>query len=104
MCENLDRLRRQIGDKVCTSCGYCMPCPQKVNIPWYMEIYRNWKGFGIGQASSGGPGAWVTKALADIPAEQNLKNCNRCGACEGKCPNRISIRQILDELGELTRV
>ncbi|MFA5863321.1 MAG: aldo/keto reductase [Phycisphaerae bacterium] len=101
LCEGVDRLRRKFGDKICTTCGYCMPCPKNINIPWNMEIYRNWKCFGLGEISESQPGSWVKKVLADIPAEQSAKNCNQCGACEEKCPNRISVRNVLKELYEV---
>ena len=50
-CEGVERLRETFGEKPCTTCGYCMPCPHDVNIPYHMEIYRNWKCFGVGETT-----------------------------------------------------
>jgi len=93
MCEGLDRLRAALGEAFCTACRYCMPCPHGVDIPRHMEIHRNWKAFGLDQ--------WARETLKAMPAESGLDNCDRCGACEEKCPNRLSVREILDELAGL---
>lgn len=90
MCAGLDRLRTTLGERFCTTCGYCKPCPRGVDIPRHMEIYRNWKCFGLGD--------WARKAVADMPGAQSALNCDACGACEGKCPNELKIREILQEL------
>ena len=93
MCEGLDRLREGLGIQFCTACRYCMPCEQGVNIPRYMELYRNWKCFGLEDTTR--------NALASIPASDNRENCNECGACEEECPNELPVRKILKELGTL---
>ena len=90
MCEGLDRLRATLGERFCTSCRYCMPCPQGVDIPLYMEIYRNWKSFGLA--------GWPQSRLKGIPEAQSAARCNECGACEKTCPNTLGIRDVLREL------
>jgi predicted aldo/keto reductase-like oxidoreductase len=85
MCEGLDRLREGLGEKLCTACRYCMPCPQGVDIPRYMEIHRNWHCFELDK--------WARESLKSIPAENRATNCNECGECEKKCPNDLSIRE-----------
>jgi len=90
MCEGLDRLRAALGERFCTMCKYCMPCPQGVDIPRHMEIYRNWKCFGLA--------AWMQSALKGVPEAQSAVKCNECGACETKCPNTLAIRDALKEL------
>lgn len=90
MCAGLDRLRATLGERFCTACRYCLPCPQKIDIPRYMELYRNWKCFGLDDS--------VKAALKGIPADQSAANCTECGICEDKCPNHLSIRAMLKEL------
>jgi len=90
MCEGLDRLRASLGERFCTACGYCKPCPQGVNIPRHMDIYRNWKCFGLE--------AWARNTLGSMPADQSAAHCDQCGACEKKCPNTLEIRAALKEL------
>ena len=90
MCEGLDRLKAALGPRFCTGCRYCMPCPQGVEIPRYMEIYRNWKGFGLE--------TWARDAMKGIPEDKRLTRCNACGTCEKKCPNQLPVRDTLKEL------
>ena len=89
----LDQLRHRLDGGICTTCGYCQPCPQGVNIPRYMGEYLNWKGFGLR--------SWARDAVRRMPDDQSLVNCNECGECEDKCPNSLPIRVRLKELQEL---
>jgi hypothetical protein len=93
MCEGLDRLREALGERFCTRCGYCMPCPEGVDIPRVMEIYRNWKAFGLE--------AWAARALAGMPEEKSVARCTACGACVEACPNDLSIPRVFEELAAL---
>ncbi len=86
----LARLRETLGEKQCTGCGYCMPCPQEVNIPLAMELYRNWKAYGLHDA--------VAERIAGMPKDGGIYACNRCGACIEKCPNDIPVPDVMDEL------
>jgi len=90
MCAGLDRLRDTLGDRICTACRYCQPCPQGVDIPRYMELYRTWKCFGLKDHVRGN--------LKDIKPENSLDRCNECGLCEDKCPTHLSVRETLKEL------
>lgn len=93
MCEGLDRLRKELGDHFCTSCRYCMPCPEGVEIPHYMGLYRDWKVFGLTDS--------VKKRLADTSEEKRMERCTDCGACEEKCPNNLAIRDMFNDLKSL---
>ncbi len=90
MCEGLDKMIEKMGTDLCTNCRYCMPCPQKVNIPHHMNIHKNVKCFGLE--------TWGEKQLSQTPKEESSANCNECGVCEEKCPNNLKIRDILKEL------
>ncbi|MGI6495487.1 MAG: aldo/keto reductase [Kiritimatiellia bacterium] len=93
MCEGLDRLRETLGNRFCTGCRYCQPCPKGVDIPRLMELHRNWKCFGLADAAR--------DTLAHFPPGQAFSNCSDCGACEAKCPNELPIRDMLRELHAL---
>lgn len=93
MCAGVDRLRKVLEGKICTSCGYCMPCPKGVRIPQYMCEYTNLKCFGLDD--------WVRSVLRKIPEENSSARCNECGECEKKCPNKIPIRKNLKALRKL---
>jgi predicted aldo/keto reductase-like oxidoreductase len=90
MCEGLDRLRATLGERFCTACRYCLPCPQGVDIPGHLAIYVNWKGFGLD--------TWARNAVKEMPEAQSAIHCDECGACEEKCPNTLEVRAKLKEL------
>ena len=77
----------------CTSCGYCMPCPEAINVP---EIFRLWnrvKVLGISEASE------TLRQAAEKDGEYKAANCTKCGECEKKCPNRLEIIKMLGIVG-----
>jgi predicted aldo/keto reductase-like oxidoreductase len=90
----------------CTKCGYCMPCPQGVDIPGNFASYNE----GIMYAKpddSRGHYNWLKFAYEvqhifdhDVRAAQ----CIQCQECESKCPQSIPISQwmpvIHEALGE----
>jgi predicted aldo/keto reductase-like oxidoreductase len=69
----------------CTSCGYCMPCPQGIEIPEVMKHFNYYQMLGMEGAR---------ERLVDW-AHWNqgyqVGNCIECGICEGKCPNKVDI-------------
>lgn len=96
MCEGLDRLRAELGDKFCTACRYCMPCPEGVDIPRHLDLYRQWKAFGLEDAARRG--------VARMPEEKSLARCTKCGACVAACPNDLPVPDMLAELARLAEV
>ena len=93
MCEGLDRLREKLGDKFCTACRYCAECPSGLEIWRLMDIWQHWQVFGLED--------WARDALKQLPDEKKPSNCEACGACEEKCPNRLEIQERLKELDAL---
>jgi len=95
MCEGLDRLRTALGERFCTACRYCMPCPQNIDIPHYMNLYREWQAFGLADSAAA--------RAAQVPPEKSAANCRDCGVCEEKCPNQLEVRRIIRSVHELQR-
>jgi predicted aldo/keto reductase-like oxidoreductase len=86
---------RKLADLYCTSCNYCMPCPADINIPHIFNIMNNHRVYEITDYAKGqykevveGTG-WVKSADAS--------KCSECGACEGKCPQKLPIMKQLKE-------
>jgi len=75
----------------CTGCNYCMPCPQKINIPALFSAYNASYSLGLFQ------GFWQyslsVALIAGTPIGGN--NCIECGLCETHCPQQIPIRESL---------
>ncbi len=72
----------------CTGCGYCMPCPQGVDIPALFRCYNRM--YSEGKAS-GRKEYWQTVSLRKEKAF--ARQCVGCGKCERHCPQGIAIRE-----------
>jgi|LSQX01.2.fsa_nt_gb predicted aldo/keto reductase-like oxidoreductase len=85
---------KKLSELYCTGCSYCMPCPEKVNIPHIFSMMNYYKIYGILDFSKNGyaeigTNQWVEGKRADA--------CIECGICETKCPQKIKIREQLKE-------
>ena len=73
----------------CTGCGYCMPCPQNINISGTFSAYNTHftgnKFLGFKEYLR------ATAFSGSSPASQ----CINCGKCESHCPQAIEIRKEL---------
>ena len=72
----------------CTGCGYCMPCPQGVDIPALFRCYNRMYTEG---KDSGRKEYWQTVSLRKEKAF--ARQCIGCGKCERHCPQGIAIRE-----------
>ena len=82
--QQIENIRAALGRRFCQWCGYCMPCPQGVDIPPLMNA-RTIGSYGKGFFSQ------VAKAA------ESAKNCIQCGECEEKCPYDLPIREMIVE-------
>ena len=73
----------------CTACGYCMPCPNGVDIPKNFSSYNNYYIFN----DSG--------EYEKIDKKARAENCIKCGICEEHCPQNIEIMEEMDNIKEL---
>lgn len=84
----------------CSTCGYCTPCPQGVNIPECLKVYNEkylfeHKGF-------------LNESMMDyfqffgglMGKESYAGLCNGCGKCLRKCPQKLDI---IDELKKVKK-
>ena len=86
-----DEIRRKM--KVpCTGCGYCMPCPQHVDIPMAFHCYN------LRYAEGKHSGMWeYVQSTAMRRDTTSASQCIGCGKCERHCPQGIQIREKLKE-------
>ncbi len=69
----------------CTKCGYCMPCPNGVDIPRNFELYNNAVAY-----NEMSKARWMYNSPG-FPEEQRAGACVGCKTCEEKCPQKIMI-------------
>jgi predicted aldo/keto reductase-like oxidoreductase len=82
----LSRVREEYRRAIpvpCTSCKYCLPCPNKVAIPDILELYND------AVAYADVDGAKLRYTWLDDDARADA--CTQCGECEDRCPQGIGI-------------
>ncbi len=77
----------------CTRCGYCMPCPNGVDIPRNFHVYN--------QGVMYGDEAWARRAYAEIPEEKRASACVACLECEEHCPQSIPISEWMEQVHQV---
>lgn len=77
----------------CTGCRYCTEyCPMSLNIPALLDLYNE-------QKFSGGS-ILVRRTINRLPEDKRPSACLQCRACEGVCPQRIAISEVLADFTE----
>ena len=83
----LEQDKEELGDNFCRGCGYCMPCPEDINISLCARM-----------------SLWIRR----FPTEPNMdektqeimegtKDCIECYACVDNCPYELDIPRLLKE-------
>lgn len=68
----------------CTTCNYCMPCPQNVGIPSIFTQYNDGNRFGFFDQ--------VRRSyMFATRGGRSVDKCTECGICTPKCPHGIDI-------------
>jgi predicted aldo/keto reductase-like oxidoreductase len=79
----------------CSGCRYCMPCPNKVEIPRVFQIYND----AVMYDDMMG-GKFMYNGPFGIPQDQRADKCVECGECLTKCPQKIEIPDWLKKAHE----
>ena len=87
----LDQEAQIVGKSFCRRCGYCLPCPQNIDIPQVFILKLQYERYGLKSAIP------VRYSNLDVKASA----CINCGACEKRCPYDIPIRSRLKEMCKL---
>jgi predicted aldo/keto reductase-like oxidoreductase len=75
----------------CTRCGYCLPCPKSILIPYIFETYNEFLIYkSENRANSEYNVFMYRRARAD--------NCTKCRKCESICPQGIQICDWLEKV------
>jgi len=75
----------------CTKCGYCMPCPQGVDIPANFGLYND----GLMYDDLLVPRFRYFRFLSE---EDRASACIGCEECEEKCPQGIEISRLMPKV------
>jgi predicted aldo/keto reductase-like oxidoreductase len=82
---------KKLGEGFCRQCGYCMPCPNNINIP---EVFRY-----EGYFSRYGLEGWARAQYEKLETKPEV--CTECGQCEEKCPYEIDIPNKLKDTAKV---
>ena len=83
---HMDRIRSTLVNKFCHRCGYCLPCPQGVQIPLILKLPSLLKRMPLNHAL--------------FKAQEPIKSgafCIECGECQEKCPYGLDIPPLIQE-------
>lgn len=92
--KEVSRAYRDKKDVPCTQCNYCMPCPQKVDIPTCFKEYNIAKMLNNPEASS-------MQYFSLLDEENYASSCTKCGECVHMCPQMINIPNELEKVKKL---
>ena len=83
----------------CTGCGYCLECPQNIDIPTFFSEYNFYQGKKTLNSNIG------RKAETDfimrysvVSARRSINVCKNCGFCKKICPQHIDIPTELSKI------
>jgi hypothetical protein len=83
----LEAERKLWGDKFCRRCGYCLPCPNGLNIPFLFLIDGYYTRYELTD--------WALARLSALP--KKFADCTECGECLEKCPYGLPIPDMMKE-------
>ncbi|AKL96024.1 aldo/keto reductase [Clostridium aceticum] len=86
--KTLTEIADKLGLTFCRRCGYCLPCPQKIDIPTQFLLSGYYTRYDLQD--------WALDRYGTLPAKAS--DCLDCGACEPKCPYDLPIRDMLREV------
>jgi hypothetical protein len=78
----------------CTKCGYCMPCPNGVNIPNNFDIYNYAHLYDDVETARFKYQVFLTEA-------ERAVECIDCDTCEGRCPQKIAISEWMPKVAAM---
>ena len=86
----MDAIRKDLGTHFCRRCNYCAPCTVGISIPNCFLFQGYLQRYGLADWAKGRYAAMSVKASA----------CIGCGACEGRCPYSLPIRDMLKKVAQ----
>ena len=83
----MQRLREELGTRLCRRCNYCLPCPEEIPILLVMDITSMLKNMPPQHVFSGPIASGMEKAA----------DCTKCGECEQRCTYGLPVMELIEE-------
>ena len=83
--KKIKEIRDFLGTNFCRRCNYCAPCTVGINIPMLLLIEGYYSRYHLTE--------WASVRYEGQP--KVASDCIGCGACEGRCPYNLPIREML---------
>ena len=96
-----EKVKTEYGKRIkvpCTGCRYCMPCPSGVSIPECFEMYNTACMFDAPEVAKFNYDIVLGGMLSGKP--EFASQCQECGECLEKCPQKLPIRDHLKEVAK----
>ena len=87
---------REMQPVNCTGCGYCVPCPNDVHIPMNFSLYNEAHLYDDYEEKN--------NTYNRLKAKMSAENCIACGECLDKCPQNLSIIDLLEDVADYFEV
>lgn len=87
----VEELRETLGTDFCRRCGYCLPCPEGINIPSVFLFEGYLTRYDLKE--------WAKERYELMP--KFASDCVECGACEPRCPYNLKIREKMKKAAAL---
>lgn len=85
--KDIENDKKELGENFCRGCGYCMPCPEGINVSLCARM-----------------SLWIrrfpTEPNMDEKTQEIMKktlDCTECYSCVDKCPYELDIPELLKE-------
>ena len=84
----METIRKTLGTQFCRRCNYCQPCTVGINISGAFLFHGYLARYGLAD--------WAKDRYNGLSVKASA--CIGCGACEGRCPYNLPIRQMLKKV------
>ncbi|SFQ47067.1 Predicted oxidoreductase of the aldo/keto reductase family [Lachnospiraceae bacterium XBB1006] len=83
--EEIEAIRKKLGNQFCRRCNYCAPCTVGISIPNVFLFAGYLERYDLAE--------WAKSRYATLAVKASA--CVECGACETRCPYHLPIREML---------
>lgn len=83
-------IKKLYTESFCRRCGYCLPCPQGIDIPFSFILKGYHDRYNLKD--------WAIDRYKGM--QKHASDCIKCGLCETKCPYSLKIRKMLEDVVE----